>query len=565
MTTLKKHRALIAGTLLLTAAGFLTRILGFFYRIFLSRTIGAEGLGLYHMVHPIYGICFALCAGSIQTAISRFVAAETSRDRTNSRAVFGTGLFISLSLSLMLTAVLIRFSGPIAQFILMEERCSHLLPYMALSVPLSSIHACINGYYYGLQKTKVPAAAQVAEQTIRMGAVFLIARILLSEGRTITVELAAAGHLIGELASCLFTVFCFSFSNSPSRQKNAFLSSFASTAPPLMALALPLMGNRLVLNLLSSAEAIWIPSCLQESGLTSQEAFSVYGVLTGMAMPFSICHHQFHGRCPSPLSGRSPGGRKRKPHRPDHLPLSAVQPLYGRSVHRRLHPVWPKPWNQRLSGHFLRNLYAGAGLALSLSLSCHYHGKYLKRPGTDLRHLFPKCGRPSSAAGLCTSWHSPLWHPCLALRPFIQRDPAGGPPPDLLKTAGGFFLGTLGNHSEAGPCPASFRRYSFLPLTGLGRFFKTASFSLHCASGRHLKPSVRRPFTGIKKTGIKRTKKGPGKRIFDHAPSQTLFLCESMHNYSSSFLSSSPLLEDRYAGGISKIVLPPFMPSRFMR
>ena len=288
MTNLKKHRALIAGTLLLTAAGFLTRILGFFYRIFLSRTIGAEGLGLYHMVHPIYGICFALCAGSIQTAISRFVAAETSRDRTNSRAVFGTGLFISLSLSLMLTAVLIRFSGPIAQFILMEERCSHLLPYMALSVPLSSIHACINGYYYGLQKTKVPAAAQVAEQTIRMGAVFLIARILLSEGRTITVELAAAGHLIGELASCLFTVFCFSFSNSLSRQKNAFLSSFASTAPPLMALALPLMGNRLVLNLLSSAEAIWIPSCLQESGLTSQEAFSVYGVLTGMAMPFIL-------------------------------------------------------------------------------------------------------------------------------------------------------------------------------------------------------------------------------------------------------------------------------------
>lgn len=289
MTDLKKHHALIAGTLLLTATGFLTRILGFFYRIFLSRTIGAEGLGLYNMVHPIYGICFALCAGSIQTAISRFVAAETSRNRKNSRAVFCTGLLISLSLSLMLTAFLIHFSDPIAKFILMEERCAKLLPYMALSVPLSSIHACINGYYYGLQKTKVPAAAQVTEQTIRMGAVFLIVRILLSEGRPITVELAAAGHLIGELASCLFTIFCFSFLNSsPSHPKTPLLSSFISTAPPLMALALPLMGNRLILNLLSSAEAIWIPSCLQESGLTSQEAFSVYGVLTGMAMPFIL-------------------------------------------------------------------------------------------------------------------------------------------------------------------------------------------------------------------------------------------------------------------------------------
>lgn len=55
-----------------------------------------------------------------------------------------------------------------------------------------------------------------------------------------------------------------------------------------MALALPLMGNRLVLNLLSSAEAIWIPSRLESYGLSSSEAFSIYGVLTGMAMPFIL-------------------------------------------------------------------------------------------------------------------------------------------------------------------------------------------------------------------------------------------------------------------------------------
>ena len=61
----EKKRAFLTGTLLLTAAGFLCRLLGFFYRIFLSRTIGAEGLGIYNMVHPVYGICFALCGGSI--------------------------------------------------------------------------------------------------------------------------------------------------------------------------------------------------------------------------------------------------------------------------------------------------------------------------------------------------------------------------------------------------------------------------------------------------------------------------------------------------------------------
>jgi len=310
----RKH-TLITGTLLLTATGFATRVLGFFYRIFLSRTIGAEGLGLYNMVHPVYGICFALCAGSIQTALSRFVAANIPKGK----AIFRTGLLISLSTGLSLAWLMTRFAQPLAHYILLEDRCAPLLPYMAVSVPFSAVHACINGYYYGVQKTRVPAFAQIVEQVIRMGAVFLIADILVEGGREITVELAVLGHLIGELASCFYSVFCFcvfaSGRNTPhpeihgsaaasagstAANTSAPMSAastifpavysgpgtFLETARPLMALALPLMGNRLVLNLLSSAEAIWIPSRLEQFGLSSGDAFSIYGVLTGMAMPF---------------------------------------------------------------------------------------------------------------------------------------------------------------------------------------------------------------------------------------------------------------------------------------
>lgn len=282
---IRKH-TLIAGTLLLTATGFLTRVLGFFYRIFLSRTIGAEGLGLYNMVHPLYGICFALCAGSIQTAVSQFVAANVHKGKT----VFRTGLCISLSLAAVLAWLMCRYSDFLATHILMESRCAPLLPFMALSVPFSAVHACINGYYYGTQKARVPAMAQVVEQVIRMGAVFLIADILVESGREINVQLAVAGHLIGEIASALFTVLCFSLS-TPGEKDSPAASLFAAlreTSGPLMLLALPLMGNRLVLNVLASAEAIWIPSRLAAFGLTSSEAFSVYGVLTGMAFPFIL-------------------------------------------------------------------------------------------------------------------------------------------------------------------------------------------------------------------------------------------------------------------------------------
>jgi len=285
MTDFFKKHTLITGTLLLTMTGFLTRFLGFFYRIFLSRTIGAEGLGIYNMVHPIFGICFALCAGSIQTAVSRFVAANTEKGK----AVFRTGLAISLTISVALSFLICQFSLPIAKYILLEERCAPLLPFMAISVPFSAIHACINGYYYGIQKTKVPAFSQVIEQVIRMGAVFLIADIYLEAGRAITVQLAVTGHLIGEIAACFYTMLAFGLSSKQGRGgRTSFFKDFSLTAAPLMTLALPLMGNRLVLNILASAEAIWIPSSLNAFGLTSSEAFSIYGVLTGMALPFIL-------------------------------------------------------------------------------------------------------------------------------------------------------------------------------------------------------------------------------------------------------------------------------------
>ncbi len=278
-----KKRTFLTGTILLTGTGLACRVLGFFYRIFLSRTIGAEGLGIYNMVHPIFGICFALCAGSVQTALSQHIASHIARGRS----IFRTGTVISLTMSFVLAFLICRHAEFLADVMLMEPRCAPYLPVIGISVPFAAFHACINGYYYGLQKSQVPAFSQVAEQIVRMAVVFFIASSWLHSGRTITVMLAAYGHLVGEVASAAFTLLCLILFPPQTKEIAAgFLAP--GTAAPLMALALPLMGNRLVLNLLASAEAIWIPSRLQMSGLKSSQAFAVYGVLTGMALPFIL-------------------------------------------------------------------------------------------------------------------------------------------------------------------------------------------------------------------------------------------------------------------------------------
>ena len=79
---------LLKGTLLLTLSGFLTKIIGFIYRIFLSQKIGAQGMGIYQLIFPVYTLCYALAAGGIQTAISRLVAAKAALKDEQESAMF---------------------------------------------------------------------------------------------------------------------------------------------------------------------------------------------------------------------------------------------------------------------------------------------------------------------------------------------------------------------------------------------------------------------------------------------------------------------------------------------
>ena len=108
---------LVIGTLFLTISGALSRIIGFFYRIFLSQTIGAEGIGIYQLVTPAFVICFSIAAAGIQSAISRFVAAAYAKPNEREAKLFLLcGCTLSLFISVFLATVLYCNAGFISDF-----------------------------------------------------------------------------------------------------------------------------------------------------------------------------------------------------------------------------------------------------------------------------------------------------------------------------------------------------------------------------------------------------------------------------------------------------------------
>ncbi len=283
-----RNRTFIKGTLILTLTGLLSRVIGFFYRIYLSRLFGEEGMGIYQLLSPVLALSFSLCAAGIQTAISKYVAASVAKgNRKDSYRYLFTGLFLSLLLSVPCTLLLLMFSDFVAVHFLLEARTASMLRIIALSIPAGAVHSCINGYYYGIKKTMLPSSTQLIEQFMRFFCV-LAADFLARKSHTVPhINAAVVGLVVGECAAMLISLLAiyFRFYREESRNADFFGISRFHAVKDLLVLALPLTVSRIVVNLLQSVEAVAIPSRLCRYGYDSVTALSVYGVLTGMALP----------------------------------------------------------------------------------------------------------------------------------------------------------------------------------------------------------------------------------------------------------------------------------------
>ena len=279
--------AFLRGTLLLTAAGLISRIMGFFYRIFLANTIGAEGMGIYQLIFPIYSVCFSLCASGIETAVSKLTAARHALGKPEEASgILRTALCLTLTLSIGCSVFIYNHALFLSEVFLKEPRCEELLKILAVTIPFGTTQSCICGYYFGIHQAAVPSFAQLIEQTFRMIGVWILYHIYLTNGIDISPAIAVIGLVFGELCSLLFTITCFTF--RPKKKNSYRFSNTPAYLRDILTLSAPLTLSRICINLLASLEAAMIPNALKAYGMDSSVALSVYGIVNGMALPFIL-------------------------------------------------------------------------------------------------------------------------------------------------------------------------------------------------------------------------------------------------------------------------------------
>ena len=284
--------SMLYGTLLLTGTSLVAQVLGFIYRIFLSRLVGAEIMGLYQLILPVYSVVLSITAVGLTVAVSNLSAEYAARGNEGAMgAVLRRCLAAFLILFALVAGVTVLFYDPISVYLLGDARTQLglllLLPYLFLT-GIENLH---KHYFYGTGNIRPPAAVELCEQFIRTGAVLGLLVLFLPQTPERTVGLIVTGMVICELFSSVTLVILY-------RKRAAGLPRSPAEkglGRRISAIAVPISFTALLGNLMGSANAVLIPQRLVASGTDVSHAMSAFGVLCGMTVPMLLMPTAFIG------------------------------------------------------------------------------------------------------------------------------------------------------------------------------------------------------------------------------------------------------------------------------
>ena len=276
---------LVLSTIILFISNLIVRILGFLYKIFLSRVMGDIGLGIYHMVFNFLMICIALTTTGIPTALSCLVAKESAlKDKKDANIFFISTLYISFFISLLIS-LFVSFNSTYLSFKLLHDKYLNLfILSICPAIVIITISNVLRGYFYGIKKVMVPAVGQVIEQITRILFVFLLTMYISDKAMICYVTLL--GISIGEATNVIYMSICLYKESSLYNNFTIRLKDFYYSSMETLKMALPITCNRMSSVVLQSVSSMIVPSRLVLSGISYTQSIGLYGVICGMVMPF---------------------------------------------------------------------------------------------------------------------------------------------------------------------------------------------------------------------------------------------------------------------------------------
>lgn len=272
--------------ILLTAVGIAIRLVGMAFNAYITRTVGAEGIGLYTIIMTVYSFAITFATSGISLTVTRLVAADIGENegRGVRRILFNSTVY-ALIFSVSASLVLFFLSEYFGLAVLGDMRTVIPLRILTFSLVPISLSSLFGGYFVGVRRVAKNAVTQVLGQIFKISITIFFALRYASFGIDRAVIALALSTTVTEMLAFLVGLIQHFWdkkrlSTAPSRVRRTF-ADVAMTA-------LPLAVSAYIRSALLTLEHVLIPSRLRSRGDSLSESLSAYGMLHGMALPLLV-------------------------------------------------------------------------------------------------------------------------------------------------------------------------------------------------------------------------------------------------------------------------------------
>lgn len=267
----------IKSTLILLIGGMITKIIGMFIRIMMSRLLTTSGIGTFMLIMPTFSLSIAIAQFGFPISISKLVA---ENKRNNKKLVFSV-IPISILINLILM-VFFLFSSKYIAINLLHNKDTYLaLRSIGFVLPFVSISSILRGYFFGRNKMVPHVVSNIVEDIVRFIVLLFGIPYFLKYGIAITIMFVMLSNIISELTSSL--VLFFFLPKSFSLKKIDFIPR-KDYIYDVFSISIPHTISRVIGNVGFFFEPIILTFVLLKLGYSSEFITNEYGILNGYVM-----------------------------------------------------------------------------------------------------------------------------------------------------------------------------------------------------------------------------------------------------------------------------------------
>ena len=267
----------VIGTVILLTGGFFSKFLGFILKIIVTRMIGIEGVELYSLITPTFGLFITIATFSFPTAISKIVSIP---NRSSKKAIFSI-IPISLLLNIITFIIIFLIASPLSNRFLHEPRLYYPLLSIGFVLPFIGMSSIIKGYYWGKQRMGIYILSNIVEQIVRIAILLWLIPICLNKSLVLTVSVIILVNMLSELSSIVVMLLGLPKGVSISRED---IKLQITEVKEILGISIPMTSSKIIGCIAHFLEPIILTSVLTSVGYSPKFIIREYGILNGYSL-----------------------------------------------------------------------------------------------------------------------------------------------------------------------------------------------------------------------------------------------------------------------------------------